>query len=814
MMWQTARWPLTLLSVFVLSMSACKNNDTGQGDPTHELPPEEVPGPVDPKEPKEPKEPEKEDPPGGFLTDCEKDKDCDSGLCIDNLKGQKVCSIRCEEHSDCDEPGYRCSIYDSKGNDVVRACLPLPPTYCIDCGVGNMPDDSVCQGYGSRCVDLGEDGFRCGRDCSAGSETCPPDSECLDFFIDGETVYQCVPANGRVCSDCIDNDGDGYGVAGENCFFDGFDCDDQDPFVNPGATERCDDRDWDCDGDPYNGFDLAGDPNHCGGCDISCHRANMEGLCHDSDCGFGACDDKYYDLDGDWYTNGCEYYCENEDLSIEDVPDDFGTDTNCDGISGDISRAVFVSSKGNDDNPGTKDAPVRTLHRGQEIAVDEGKTQILVSSGNFELQKSGEGAFEMIDGISIYGGYNPDTWARQIAVLRTNLRANAPIGLRFANIGEKTTLSGVTVYGDSYTSGGTSSMAIVIENSGHNENVELREVEINAGNGGTGTRGSDGSNGQAGGTGQSHTDTNNINGVAGAKPGPLDCWTAGGDGGRSHSEDSCSKGANDEGEPGSTVDPRVAPGSGGTHGDNNCDWGVGNCGGQKTSGAGGKGGDGNKGLPGPKATAPTNRAGSFSGVNFTAMKGGDGDLGTSGSGGGGGGGAGTAKWLCGGGRAGTGGAGGGGGGCSGTGGTGGSGGGGSFGVVINNTVPAFYNVNVRQGRGGKGGAGGIGGLGGEGGDGGEGSIRHRPTQTSSSHGKSGDGGKGGQGGTGSSGAGGCGGPSIGLALIGVAKNSLDLSNVFFTPGAGGEKGEGGRGTDPEAHGPDGCEGLSAETHEY
>lgn len=809
-MWQRNLWLLTIVCAGFLNFGACTDSDTGKGDPNVTDPEDKDDGKDDEKDDEKNKE---DDPPGGFLTTCERDKDCDSGLCIDNLKGETVCSVRCEEHDDCDDPDYRCSVYDSQGSDTVRACLPLPPTYCASCATGGLPDDGKCQGYGSRCVDTGEDGYHCGRDCSAGDEVCPPESECQEFFVDDETIYQCVPSGGRICSDCVDRDGDGYGVAGDNCPYEGFDCDDSNPDINPGAEERCDDIDWNCDGDPTNGFDLAGDPNHCGGCEISCHRANMEGVCHDTECGFGACDDKYYDLDGDWM-NGCEYHCPDEDFDVTDIPDDLGTDTNCDGISGDIDRAVFVSSKGDDDNPGTKELPVRTLKRGQQIAVDEQKTQILVSSGNFELQTSGDGPFEMIEGISIYGGYNPDTWARQIAVLRTNLRANASIGMSFVNIGDKTTLSGVTIYGDSYTTNGTSSIAVHIENSGLNGNVELREIEINAGNGGTGVRGKDGINGQAGGNGQDHTDTNNINGVAGAKPGPLDCWTAGGDGGRSHSEDKCSKSANDQGKPGSTVDPNVAPGIGGTHGDNNCDWGVGSCGGQKTSGAGGDGGNGNKGLPGPTATMAANPAGVFNGANFTALSGGDGNLGTSGSGGGGGGGAGTAKWLCGGGRAGTGGAGGGGGGCSGTGGTGGSGGGGSFGVVINNSVPAFYNVNVRQGRGGKGGAGGIGGLGGEGGSGGKGSIRHRPTQTSSSHGKSGDGGQGGQGGTGSSGAGGCGGPSIGFALIDVAENSLELSDVFFTVGAGGEKGEGGKGTDPQAHGSDGCEGLSAETHSY
>ncbi len=44
-----------------------------------------------------------------------------------------------------------------------------------------------------------------------------------------------------------DADGDGYADAAAG----GTDCDDNDPEVHPGATELCDEKDWNCDGDPY-----------------------------------------------------------------------------------------------------------------------------------------------------------------------------------------------------------------------------------------------------------------------------------------------------------------------------------------------------------------------------------------------------------------------------------------------------------------------------------------------------------------------------------------------------------------------------------
>ncbi len=46
-----------------------------------------------------------------------------------------------------------------------------------------------------------------------------------------------------------DADGDGYGNAASG----GTDCDDADPNVHPGADEWCDTKDWNCDGEPYDG---------------------------------------------------------------------------------------------------------------------------------------------------------------------------------------------------------------------------------------------------------------------------------------------------------------------------------------------------------------------------------------------------------------------------------------------------------------------------------------------------------------------------------------------------------------------------------
>ena len=60
---------------------------------------------------------------------------------------------------------------------------------------------------------------------------------------------------GPMSNDCIDEDGDGFG---EDCSA-GPDCNDDDPEVNPGADERCNEQDDNCDEEIDNGCDCTPD---------------------------------------------------------------------------------------------------------------------------------------------------------------------------------------------------------------------------------------------------------------------------------------------------------------------------------------------------------------------------------------------------------------------------------------------------------------------------------------------------------------------------------------------------------------------------
>src|SRR5262249_45612386 len=100
------------------------------------------------------------------------------------------------------------------------------------------------------------------------------------------------------------------------------------------------------------------------------------------------------------------------DPNAPDLPDPSFVDSNCDALDGTEADAIFVSPKGDDANPGSRAKPKREI----QAAIDTVKAgvgrYVLVAAGTYNL-------VQLVSGVSIYGGYDPNDWSRRSASLRT-----------------------------------------------------------------------------------------------------------------------------------------------------------------------------------------------------------------------------------------------------------------------------------------------------------------------------------------------------------------------------------------------------------
>lgn len=426
----------------------------------------------------------------------------------------------------------------------------------------------------------------------------------------------------------------------------------------------------------------------------------------------------------------------DECRKLADEPDEAFTDTNCDGIDGSEATSMFVTNDGLDTNPGTKTQPMRTLQAALAKAVAQGKRSLLVARGDYE------GPITLVNGVSIYGGYDATkNWTRQAGTL-VKISSNSEVGgqvvvLDGKNINVATVLDGLQIVAGDALTVGTSSYALTCTTC---PALTVRNSDFTAGNGAPGAAGTAGVAGMAGGDG-GNGGNGAIDGAqagAGGLAGYSTCDAAGGLGGQGGAE-----GAN----PGAAG----GVGAGGTPGGS-----AGQGGDPGTSG-----GAGQHGMAGGAGTAGSSGSGGtlVAGV-WVGTAGGNGTAGTAGKGGGGGGGGGGQGCLTCNNGAGNGGGGGAAGGCPGTGGQGGTAGGASVGIfLVDSTGFTLSKSKVASKAGGAGGAGGQGGTGGQGGNGGTGGM-----VGTNEIGAGGQGGNGGIGGTGGHGGGGAGGPSYAIAL--------------------------------------------------
>jgi hypothetical protein len=468
------------------------------------------------------------------------------------------------------------------------------------------------------------------------------------------------------------------------------------------------------------------------------------------------------DYDGDGATaTDCKPLDKAVFPGATDTPDLAFEDTNCDGVDGDLAKAVFVSSAAaNDSGTGSKENPLATFAAAVAKAKAEEK-DVYVTGGTYNQ------ILEVEDGVGVFGGYKPVTGERS----RTEKTvidgpAVAPQAV-LADGDTRVVLQLLTVRGR--PDGSRTAYGVRAINDSH---LVLEEVAASAADGASGVAGAAGTNAGAAGNGSPrNNDAGNAGKACPDKP-------AGG---------SAGGGANNGGTGG--VGGCTAGSAGSAGG------GPGGSGGS-AGGTGSSGGPGGNGSPGASGAGGANAAFTTAGAgalwSAPASTGGSG--GGSGRGGGGGGGGGGNTCTVGASSftiSGAAGGGGGGGGAGGGGGGAGGNGGGSFGVYVFNSHVVVDKSTVTAGNGGSGGNGGAPGTGGSGGSGGAGGVGGTDVCPGGKDlGSGGQGGNGGRGGDGGRGGGGAGGPSAGIFRAGISGGFV-IKGSTVSNGTGGAGGAGG-----------------------
>ncbi len=662
------------------------------------------------------------------------------------------------------------TVDDCTGADLCSNAQACRFGRCVVVGGPASCDDAVsctddsCDAAAGRCVHVAND-MRCPAD-----NFCAQESGCVRELPCEIGDTTCARLNGNPCTGTWSCE-----AARLRCVRSAaYNCDDMDTCTTDtctvsGTAPMC----------AHRGPDYQTDVANCGACGTRCTAGpNQSAACTAGGCVF-TCAAGYTDADR-MPANGCE--CNS---SAGDAPDLMFQDTNCDGIDGDASVAVFVSPRGDDANPGTRAMPKRTLPAAIMAAGAGTPTRPVYAAAGLYA-----GSVQLRSGVNVYGGYDDTAgWSRarsNATVIQGDTTAVLAQDLTVA-----TELQLVTVQSAAATVPGASSYGVKALNS----LLTLRGCTITSGNGAGGTSGADGADG-ADGSGGSNGGT-----PTGGAGGASSCGAPGGRGGDSRS----GVGNGGPGLLGTTAPGGAAAGTGGANATRSgtCESCIGQCSGRAaasppTAGAATAGASGRTGSNGGSAPVTGSVGGTGS---YTPAQGVSGSAGAAG-GGGGGGGAGTGgesglPWDCDDGTGG-GGGGGGGGGCGGAGGQGGAGGGGSFALMSVSSTIRIDDCQMNAGRGGRGGDGGDGGDGGNGGNAGSGGP------TSGAGGTGGAGAPGGAGGDAGSGSGGPGGPSVCVYYLGAPPMVNALTCVR---GGGGTGGGGGR-NGAVGDAPDGATGQS------
>jgi len=416
------------------------------------------------------------------------------------------------------------------------------------------------------------------------------------------------------------------------------------------------------------------------------------------------------------------------------------------------SVGVFVSPDGDESASGTKQAPVRSITKGVELATARGLPRIYVCEGTYESGIHVEAS------VALFGGLTC-AWAPSEAA-RPKLAPFQGIPVRVTKVDGPVRIEAIDIVGsaDPAVTGDSAIAAFVSESS----SVTFRNVNLSAGAGTAGEKGASRSNY----TGPTASTGGNANGGTGGAGPSCSCVD-----GSSSKGGAGAAGDGSGFEDGSAV-PAVGAANGGASGASTCEAGQ--------SGANGAANG---------AGAPETASGVLAASGWTpATQPANAPSGNPGQGGGGGG---TESNF---------GAAGGGGGCGGCGGAGGEpgmSGGSSFGLLSFNSNVTLDGGSLTTATGGRGG---------EGGEGQAGQAGGGPGLASTCNG-----GPGGHGAGGSGGGGGAGGHSVPVGYVGTAPR---IAGAKLNPGTKGSGGDGGKpGQGPGNAGTSGTAGPDGKAHE-
>jgi len=200
---------------------------------------------------------------------------------------------------------------------------------------------------------------------------------------------------------CDDNDEDGFGkiIFGDECGWKA-DCNDNNANINPDATEICNYKDDNCDGQIDENFDLQNDENNCGSCGNIC-QSNY--VCHTGTCkgcGDGTCNteigenpsscnaDCYGDLQIISITNAPTQAREGQSITIKAKLENKGTYQETLNVEAGIaplnwqgtvftSKAIFGTSSY---IPITKCCPANDYYDAKQITLNPGSSEIVTFS--------------------------------------------------------------------------------------------------------------------------------------------------------------------------------------------------------------------------------------------------------------------------------------------------------------------------------------------------------------------------------------------------------------------------------------------------